>query len=84
MTLLKAVPTVALAVFVEVMTGPFGTARVNAWVAVPKALVAVNVWGKVPLTVDAGVPARVAVPLAPGVKVMPLGRVPVRVMVACG
>ena len=56
----------------------------KAWLVVPVEFLAVNVIAYGPLAVAAGVPDRVAVPLALAVNVTPVGRVPVWVSVGAG
>ena len=75
----------ANAVVALVNDGVRPTVKVNVCLVTPAELVAVNVIEKVRPAIDVdGVPASVAVPLAPAVKVTPVGSVPVRVMVAAG
>ena len=60
------------------------TAITKVLLEVPAELVAVTVMEYAPAVPAAGVPAMVAVPLLPGVKVTPVGSVPVLVRVGSG
>jgi hypothetical protein len=64
-----------------VNVGASWTVRVKLWVAVPAALVAVNVIGKVPPVPAVGVPLSTPVM---GLKVTPLGSAPVSFSVGAG
>jgi hypothetical protein len=78
----KAAPAVSARLATLVKVGVEPTVNVKAWLAVPVEFLAVRVMGKTPVTV--GVPASVAVPLVPAVKVIPPGSVPVWVRVGVG
>jgi hypothetical protein len=80
----ELVPTVNVVDAALVIVTRGLTVSTNDCVTDPAELLAVNVSGNVPDTLAPGVPARVAVPLAPAVNVTPLGRVPVRVIVGTG
>ena len=81
----NGVPGVAVADAAVVNCGARVVVRENACVVTPPVFVAVNVSGKVlPAVAMAAVPDKVAVPLAPGVKVIPVGKAPVNVITAAG
>ena len=64
---------------------PLCTVRVNGWVTVaPTWLLALKLKAKVPTLAALTVPARVAVPFGPGVKVTPDGKAPDSESVAGG
>src|ERR1019366_8697060 len=64
--------------------GVLSTVSVNAWHVVPVEFFAVNVSAYGPLSVAAGVPDSVAIPLLLAVNVTPAGRVPACVSVGVG
>lgn len=80
----NAVPAVSVTVAALEYVGSWSTVKVNAWLAVPVEFLAVNVIAYTPLALAEGVPARVAVPLVPAVKVTPDGSVPVWLRVGVG
>ena len=80
----QAVPAVSVTVAALENAGALPTVSVKAWLAVPVEFLAVMVNEYMPLSVVAGVPEIVAVPLVLAVKVMPLGSVPVWLSVGVG
>ena len=78
----NGVPTLAVYEPALVMAGARSVVSVKSWDTVPVLLVAVMVKVWDPTVV--GVPETAAVPLAPGTKVTPAGRVPVSVSVGAG
>lgn len=83
--LLRPTANAVLPVTVKAMEFGAATVSVKACVTDPAELVAVSVSGNVRPAISAdAVPDSVAVPFAPAVKVMPVGKVPVRVIVELG